>query len=178
MTEAYGMHIENASVKNIRERIQQAFKSHEPTRDIGWVGIARRGGSLARVRVCLRTHEDERKARIYTDWINSHFRGARIHGEQWHVVKVDRVSKNAICDNTRVRIHEEACARISPENGVTINKMHFLGQQSPDKLYCSVAIYLASGDEAESLLHRKFLEVDGELAYTKPYVRMLRMHMN
>ena len=67
MTQAYGMHIENASVKNIRERIQEAFKSHGPTQDIGWVGIARRGGNLARVRVCLRTHEDERKARIHTD---------------------------------------------------------------------------------------------------------------
>ncbi|KAK7177792.1 hypothetical protein PSPO01_16157, partial [Paraphaeosphaeria sporulosa] len=42
MTEAYGMHMEDASVKRIRERIQQAFKSHGPTQDIGWVGIARR----------------------------------------------------------------------------------------------------------------------------------------
>ncbi|KAF2175450.1 hypothetical protein K469DRAFT_702197 [Zopfia rhizophila CBS 207.26] len=81
MTEAYGMHMENANVKNIRERIQQAFKSHEPTQDIGWVGIIRQGGNLVRVRVYPRTHKDERKARIYTDWINSHFRGARIHSE-------------------------------------------------------------------------------------------------
>jgi len=136
------------------------------------VGIARRGGNLARVRVCLRTYEDERKARIYTDWITTHFNGARIHGEQWHVVKIDRVNKNAIYDNTRIRIHGEACDRLSTENGVTIKKMHFLGQQSPDKLYCSVAIYLASREEAESLLHRKFVEIDGELAYTKPYVKM------
>jgi outer membrane murein-binding lipoprotein Lpp len=172
MTEAYGVHFENATIKDIRERMQQAFKSHAPTQDIGWVGIARRGGSLAKIRICLRTHEDERKARIHTDWINSHFRGARLHGEQWHVVKVDRVSKNAICDASRIRIHEEACARMSAENNVTIRKMHLLGQQSTDKLYCSVAIYLASKDEAENLLRRKFMEVDGEVAYTRPYLQI------
>ncbi|KAH7111292.1 hypothetical protein B0J11DRAFT_194285 [Dendryphion nanum] len=44
MTEAYGVHMEDASIKRIRERIHQAFKSHGPTQDIGWVGIARRGG--------------------------------------------------------------------------------------------------------------------------------------
>ncbi|KAH7111783.1 hypothetical protein B0J11DRAFT_189782 [Dendryphion nanum] len=135
-------------------------------------GNRKTGGNLVRVRVCLRTHEDERKARIHTDWITTHFNGARIHGEQWHVVKVGRVNKNAICDNTRIRIQNDACERLSLENGLTIKKMHFLGQQSPDKLYCSIAIYLANNEEAESLLHRKFIEVDGKLAYTKPYTKI------
>jgi len=124
LLEAFGTHFENTGIKNIRERLLQALKTHAPTQDIQWVGLARRGSSLSKARVCLRTQEDERKARIHTEWINSHFRGARIQGEWWHVVKFDCVNKNAVRDSTRVRIHGPACAKMSAENSVTISKMH------------------------------------------------------
>ena len=52
-----------------------------------------------------------------------------------------------------------------------MRKMHFVGRPNPDKLYCSVALCLGSKQEADDLLHlhRTYIEVDGEAAYTGVY---------
>jgi hypothetical protein len=160
---------DSSNIKEIRERVRQAFDSHASTKEIGWIGIARRGNDQSKIRICLRTQEEAAVARRHDEWLNSHFRGARVQGEQWYPVKVDRVNKNSVCDESRVHLRDDACAKISTENGVSIRKMRFIGRPDPDKLYCSVALYLTSKQEADDLLHRKYIDVDGEVAYTRVY---------
>lgn len=154
--------------------MRQAFNSHANTKDINWIGIAKTVTDPYKVRICLRTHEEAAKAKKHDEWVQSHFRGARIQGEQWYPVKVDRVSKNSICDDSRINFRDDACAKLGAENGVSIKKIRFVGRPNPDKLHCSIALYLSSKQEADELIHRKYLEVDGEVAYTKKYEQVAK----
>jgi len=169
LTEVRSTQFDKSDVKAIRERVRQAFDSHNMTRDIGLVGIARLGGETTRVKVCMRTHEEVRVARIHNEWLGTHFQGARMQGAQWHAIKVDRVSKYAICDESQIRLRPDACARLGEENGIVIKKMQFVGRQTPDKRYCSVVIYVEDKQEADRLLDRQTVEADGEIAFTRQY---------
>jgi hypothetical protein len=101
-------------------------------------------------------------------------RGARIQGEQWYPVKVDRVNKGSICDDSRINLRDDACAKLGAENGVSIKKIRFVGRPNTDKPHCSIVLFLGSKQEADELIHRKYLEVDGKAAYTKTYERIGR----
>lgn len=160
---------DSSDVKAVRERVRQAFDSHDDTKAIGWIGVARRGSDHSKVRICLRTEKEAALARNHDGWLHSHLRGARMQGEQWYPVKVDRVNKNSVCDESLVRLREDACLKLSAENSISIRKMRFIGRPNPDKLYCSVVLYLASKPEAEKLLSRKYIDVDGEVAYTRVF---------
>ena len=155
--------------KAIRERVRQAFDSHPDTKSIGWIGIAKQGTDSARVRICLRTEDDAIKAKRHDDWLHSHFYGARMQGEQWYPIKVDRVNKESICDEALVRIRSDACATIGSENGITVNKVRMLGRPNPDKRYCSIVMHLARKQDADGLLQRSYMEIGGEVAYTKAF---------
>ena len=169
LTEVRSTQFDKNDVKAIRERVRQAFDSHDMTRDIGLVGIARLGGETTRVKVCMRTHEEVRVARIHNEWLGTHFQGARMQGAQWHAIKVDRVSKYAICDESQIRLRPDACTRLGEENGIVIKKMQFVGRQTPDKRYCSVVIYVEDKQEADRLLDQQTIEADGEIAFTRQY---------
>ncbi|KAF9729205.1 hypothetical protein PMIN01_12895 [Paraphaeosphaeria minitans] len=149
-----------SNTKEIRDRVRQAFNSHANTKDIGWFGIARTGADPNRVKICLRTHEEAARIKRHDEWLQSHFRGARVQGEQWYPVKVDRVNKASICDDSRIHLREDAGAKIGAENGVVVRKLRFIGRPNPDKLHCSVVLFLASKQEAEELIRRKYLDVD------------------
>jgi hypothetical protein len=66
-------------------------------------------------------------------------------------------------------LREDAGAKIGAENGVVVSKIRFIGRPNPDKLHCSIVLFLTSKQEAEELIRRKYLDVDGEVAYTKTY---------
>jgi hypothetical protein len=155
--------------KEIRNRVLQAFKSHESTRDISWAGITIGTTDPNRVRIHLRTLEDVRKAKKHDEWTHSHFEGMRIQGDQWYPIKIDSVNKTHICDETRMNIREDTCERLGLENGVEIKKTRFLGRPNPDKQFCSVVIYLQNKEDAEALLLKRVLEIEGGIAYTKVY---------
>ena len=160
---------DSSNVKAIRERVRQTFDSHGGTKDIAWIGVAGRGNDQSKMHICLRTQEEAMLAKSHDGWLHSHFRGARVQGEQWYPVKVDRVNNNIVCDDSRVHFRDDACAKISVENGVSIRKMRFICRPNPDKLYCSVALYLSSKQEADGLLHRKCIGMDGKAAYIRVY---------
>ena len=82
---------------------------------------------------------------------------------------MDRVNKNSICDDSRVNFRDDACTKLGAENGVSTKKMRFVGA---DKLHCSVVLFLGNKQKADELIHRKYLEVDGEVVYTKTYERI------
>jgi cell division septum initiation protein DivIVA len=83
---------DNTNVEEIRKRARQALDSYPSTKEIKWIGIAKRGTDGTKIRICMRNNEDAERAKTHDEWVRSHFRGARIQGEQWHRVKVDRVS--------------------------------------------------------------------------------------
>jgi len=159
----------SSDVKTVREQIRQALYSHPGTKGVGWTGVARRRSDYSKTRICLRTQEDAALARNHDGWLQSHFRGAPMEGEQWYPVKGDRVNKNSICDESLIRLREDACVKLGTEKSILIRKMRFIARPNPDKLYCSVVLYLASRPEAERLLNRKYIDVDGEVAYTRVF---------
>jgi regulator of replication initiation timing len=83
-----------ADIKTVKDRVMQAFDSHDITNGITWVGISKKTDT--KYRICLRTQEEATAARIHNEWLRSHFHGARIIGDQWYPVRVDRVNKNSI----------------------------------------------------------------------------------
>jgi hypothetical protein len=40
-------------------------------------------------------------------------------GDQWYPIKVDRVNKNSICNDSNVQFKDDACTKIGLENGIT-----------------------------------------------------------
>jgi len=158
-----------SSAKEIRERTRLAFDSHPMTKGIKWLGIERKVGEQSKIRICVRTQEEADTARIHGDWLHSHFTGARMMGDQWYPIKVDRVNKSSICDDSNVQFNDDACAKIGLENGISVKKIRFLGRPSPDKAYCSIVIHLSDKREAERMLDQKCMEFDGEVAYTKVF---------
>lgn len=158
-----------SSIKEIRERALLAFKSHPMTEGIRWAGIERKTSDQTRIRICMHTKEEAETARIHNEWLGSHFQGARLLGDRWHPIKIDRVNKGGICDDTNMRLNSDACAKIGEENGTTVKRIRFLGQPNPDKTYCSIIAHLSTKEEVERMLEQQYMEVDGEMAYPKMF---------
>lgn len=163
-------HFDVSSAKAIRERTRQAFNNHPMTKEIKRIGIEMKSAEQRKIRICLSTQKDADTAKIHNEWLHSHFPGARIVGDQWYPIKVDKVCISSICNDSNVQFKEDACEKISRENGINVKKIRFLRRPSPDKAYCSIVLYLRDKEDAERMLDQKSMDFDGEAAYTKVFV--------
>lgn len=158
----------------VRKRVRQALEGYEETKGVKWIGITRNAADKSRSRICFRAEEDAMVVGRNEAWIRSHFFGARIQGEQWYPIKIDRVNKASVFNQSFSKVRDDACAKISAENQVTICKIHPLGRLDANKRYCSLAVYLPSKQEADRLLQNQVLEFDAEVDFTKPYEQIPR----
>jgi len=71
---------------------------------------------------------------------------------------------NPICDDSRIQPLEHACARLVEAIGIAIEKMQFVGGQSPDKDYCTIIICLEKEEDTDILPQRQTVEADGDMA--------------
>jgi hypothetical protein len=53
-----------------------------------------------------------------------------------------------------------------------VKKVRFLGRPSPDKTYCSIVIYLPSKQEAEKMIEQRYMDFEGEVAYTRTFEKI------
>lgn len=165
-------HFDKSSAKAIREWTRQAFDNHPMTKEIKWVGIEIKGIEQSKIRICMRSQKDVDTARIHNEWLQSHFQGGRIVGDQWYPVKVDKVNISSICKDSSMQLKDDVCTNVGVENGINVKKIRFLRKPSADKAYCSIVMFLANKDEAERVLEEKCINVDGEVAYTKVFVNI------
>ncbi|KAB2568602.1 Nucleic-acid-binding protein from transposon X-element [Lasiodiplodia theobromae] len=158
----------SVSPGDIRARLQTALESQEATMEVKCCGITRNPNDAAKVRVFLRTEEDEELVRSNLGWLETAFRGARIRGQQWHPVKVDNVNKLAILNDDRTTVRADASEKIGSENDVEVTQVRWLSKPS-NRLYGSAVVYLAKKSEADALLARRVIDVGGEAAYTNVF---------
>lgn len=108
----------------------------------------------------------------FTKWLKGNFGQARIEGEQWYPIKVDRVNKLHLKDLHEEHTHAEFCKVYGAENGeIEIKQMRWLGQSKPHLMYGSLVVYLSKKEDAEKLLHNQTMEFQGESGFTKLFLK-------
>jgi hypothetical protein len=155
--------------KAIRERIRDALESHENTKDTKWIGVSVGGAESKTIRIHFREEEDAARARENKEWVDTHFKGARLEDGKWHPVKIDRVNKAYICDESLSKLKSDICETIGRENQITVTRARMLGRSNPDKRYCSIVIHVREKEEAKALLHNRYLELGSEVAFTSEF---------
>lgn len=155
----------------MKARINQAFSQAESTKSIKCTGVLRTPGEH-KIKILLKTDEDAARLRADDSWMATNFRGARVLGEQWYPIKVDRVNKLNIKLGPRLEIPDEVVKQIGQENNVSITKMRWLSKPS-DKIFGSAVVYLLKKEEAEALLDRQVMDFKGEAGFTRQYERRL-----
>lgn len=160
-----------ADFPQLKEKINGALDKHEATKGVRCTGLQRRAGGEDRVKISFQSEEAARKARQHDQWLKEpRFSDARMLGEQWHPIKVDRVNRSVISPDGSTDITKEAVEAIAQENGVKIQRIRWLSKPSP-KTYGSVVVWLAEHQDAEMLLTQGRMDFGGEMAYTKEYIR-------
>jgi hypothetical protein len=160
---------DTSNATEVRSRVRRAFDKHPMTKEIKWLGVDIASTELARFRVCLRTQKEADTARIHCEWLQSDFQGARMLGEQWYPIRVDKVKIHSIYNDSTARFNDDACASIGGENGITVKKIRFLRRPSPDQTHCSIVIHLASKNDAERMIDQNYMEFNGRVAYTRVF---------
>ena len=155
----------------LKERINEVLSKQDATKEVRCTGLQRRVGGEDQVKITFATEEAARQARQHDQWLQEpRFQEARVLGEQWYPIKVDRVNRSTISPNFSNDITKEAMEAVAQENGVKIQRMRWLGKPS-DKTYGSVVVFLADHHEAEMLLGKGMMDFGGEMAYTRIYER-------
>ena len=112
----------------LREKINDALSQYVETKDLRCTGLQRRVGGEDQIKITFATEEAARKARQHNQWLREpRFCEARLLGEQWYPIKVDRVNWSTISPNFSTEITKEATEAIAQENGVKIQRIRWLG---------------------------------------------------
>jgi hypothetical protein len=105
--------------------------------------------------------------------VNRAFEGARTRGEDWHPIKIDDVVKSAVVMEDGHTVNADFAAKFCADNGVTgVQKAFWLSKG--DRPAGSMGVYLASADEARTLLDRRMVKIAGQIAYVKEFEKIPR----
>jgi hypothetical protein len=155
----------------LKDRVNEALKKHEPTREVTCTGVQRRAGEEHHVKLSFASEEMAKTARQHGQWLEEdRFDQARMLGAQWYPVKVDRVHRTTLSPDGTLTVTKEAMEAVAQENGVQIERIRWLSRTT-DKVYGSVVMFLTHQHEADDLLARGIMDVGGEMAYTPRYER-------
>jgi hypothetical protein len=95
-----------------------------------------------------------------------------LQAEQWYPIRVDSVYKGAVLTNMdSTEVKEAAGPMVAEENEVQVHKIQWLSKPDGNKIHGSMVLYLGRRQDAEKLLRRGRVEVDGETAFVRPYER-------
>lgn len=162
-------------------RVNDALKE----KDITCIGVNDKGNG--RYRLIFENDDDVNVVRRDDSWLNVHLPKARLYGEQWYPVRLDRVHRDAPID-------EEGCELFGSLHGVKVHKMRWVVVfKSPVATvvseihdggeYRSVGAYLDNPAEAQQLIEKRCIEATrGESVFVHPWkterqpVRCYRCH--
>ena len=155
----------------LKDKVNEALKKHEATKEVVCTGIQRRVGGEDQVKLTFGSEEMAKTARQHDQWCKeARFEEARMLGEQWYPVKVDRVHRATLSPDGAVTVSQAAMEAVAQENRVRIERIRWLSKAS-DKVYGSVVMFFTHQHEADMLLARGVMDVGGEMAYTRRYER-------
>ena len=158
-------------VVQLKAMANEALGKHEATKAVRCTGVQKRGGGEHRIKCIFESEEHARIARAHPAWLQTpRFVGARMLGEEWYPVKVDRVGKSTVCDGDSTTISDSARQRLAEENGVEIHRIRWLSRTS-SKEYGSVVVFMVNREEADQLLKNGRMDFGGEMAYVGRYER-------
>jgi hypothetical protein len=153
----------------MKRTITAALTAHQTTKDVDCLAVVPLNREKQHFRVLVPTEEMAQKARIHSEWIETHLSGARLRGEPWFPIKVDWINAELLTDESRTRIRNDACEIIGRENKIEVKKISPLGPIHPNKFHCSAIFYLSRQEDAMRILNQRVLDVCGEGAFPKPY---------
>jgi hypothetical protein len=158
----------------IRKRIEEAFRAQQETQHIKCTGLRRLAVDSTKYVIELRSKDELATARKDTKWVNIGMKGAKLQGEPWHAVRIDRVNKASVTVQTNSNtVKEDVAKTLGIENDVTINKVNWLSRIKEGNHYGSMVIYLTGAKEANTILERGTFDVLGESAFPRPYTKIL-----
>jgi hypothetical protein len=153
----------------LKDKVNDALAKHDATKEVVCTGVQRRAGGEDRVKLSFGSEEMAKKARQHDQWFHeARFGRARMLGEQWYPVKVDRVHRATLSPDGTATVSKTATEAVAEENGVQIERIRWLSKAS-DKMYGSVVMFLTHQHEAQTLLTKGIMDVGGEMAYTRTY---------
>jgi hypothetical protein len=158
-----------SDANSLKARANKAFNEEGTTKEIRCLGILRTPGEQ-KIKILLKNVEEADCLRTNDNWLHKYFPGARLQGEQWYPIKVDRVNKLSLSSDANSIISETKINEIGEENNVKINKVRWLSRPS-DKQFGSVVVYLAKKEDAEMLLERQIMDFKGDSGFTRVYER-------
>ncbi|KAJ9652806.1 hypothetical protein H2201_009194, partial [Coniosporium apollinis] len=119
----------------IKRLVTTALHAHQATKEVNPPAIIKTNRDLQRIRVIVRSEKEAELIRSQPQWLETHFRGGRLRGEQWYPIKVDRVDKLKIMNEEQTGIRAGLEKELSQENQVTIMRIATLGKPATYKLY-------------------------------------------
>lgn len=156
----------------LKHRFNTAFKACPATKEAKCTGILKTPGDSTKVKLLFKSQEEVDCVRTNEDWFKVHFRGARLQGEQWYPIKVDRVNRMAISEGNGWTIRDTAAKEVGEENNVSVAKMRWLSAPS-EKAYGSLVVYLVKYSDAQDLLERQLMDFKGEAGFTGVFERRM-----
>lgn len=165
----------STSAVDIKERAKTAFTSNPETAGIEVKGV--QWGNKGRLVLILGTESQHAAAYEHREWINTFAPGAKRLREKWYPIKCDGVYKAGIVKEDGWTLRDDIHKMIEEENTrpegppIQVRKVKWLSQQS-NRRAGSLVIYLSSQEMADNLLQRQVIEIGGQGAFTKPYLRI------
>jgi hypothetical protein len=172
LTEAKDVDYGTEKPGKIRKRIEDALTTHETTKDLKCTGISRNPRNPTKFKIFFGNKQHARTAQQDHTWLHNIIPEAKFQSEKWYPVRVDSVNKSAVFHNpSSTVIKDETMRQLEAENGITIKRIHWLSKPDLDKTHGSMAVYLANSEEAERVLHKGLMDIDGEASYVRPYMK-------
>ncbi|KAH6704098.1 hypothetical protein BKA61DRAFT_617851, partial [Leptodontidium sp. MPI-SDFR-AT-0119] len=158
------------NISDTEKRIKALIHATNALKDVQVVGIQVRGQN---VRVLTSTEKEAALLRANDKWVNQVFEGARTRGEDWHPVKIDDVVKASVVNDDGYTIKESFAERFCMENGATaVMKAFWLSKGN--KRTGSMAVFLASEEEAQRMISNRLVKVGGQIAFAGEFQRVAR----
>lgn len=158
------------NICDTEERIKAVIQAFDATREVRITGIQVRGHN---VRVLTGSEKEAALLRTNDTWVNQLFEGARTRGEDWHPVKIDDVVKAVVVKEDGHTLKDTFAQTFCEENGLT-GVMEAFWLSKGNKLAGSMAVYLASREEAQRILANRLVKVGGQIAFASGYQRIAR----
>ena len=118
-----------SDIMQLKAKVNDALAQHDATKEVVCTGVQRRAGGEDRVKLSFPSPEMAKKARQHDQWLHEgRFGPARMLGEQWYPIKVDRVHRATLSPDGSVTVSQAATETVAEENGIQIERIRWLGK--------------------------------------------------
>jgi len=116
------------------------------------------------VRVFLGSDQDVKSLRENKHWLQR-LEGASLKGDPWFPIKIDDVRKMDIF-NQEGKLRIDFNEVFEEENQAHVKRIQWLSGSKP---YGSMALFLGKESDVSRMLHRKMVQIRGEVSFTSEY---------